>query len=1055
MNKSLDVLGALRSKRQRWVDANRENHFEAGILRLLTQLYPDNAHFIYELLQNAEDAGAAHVRFSLSADSLLFEHDGPRLFSLRDVESITSIGDSTKLDSPTQIGKFGVGFKAVFAYTQTPEVHSGDFHFRIRDLVVPDAAPLIDLRDGEFKTRFIFPFDHKRKRANHAVLEIDKALQSLSEATLLFLTNIRHIKYVLPNGSQGGVDRLGARGPADSADGSERIEVNVKHPQAGTSSTHWLRYQRKVSITDEAETKDCTLAIAFGLVQDEGKGKKPKWSIASLDPGRVSIYFPAEKETSNLRFHLHAPFASTVARDSVRSCEGNNQLRDALAQLVADSLEDIRDRGFLTIGALELLPIDDDNLPEFYDPIRGKIIEAFRSRNLVPTRSGEHRKCENLFRGPSDILNLLSDEDLAEITNHQWATPLWCANPPQLNQRADKFLDSLEIDDWGWEELGEALDCDSSTLVIKEDPGRPQRLQAWLDMKDDAWLRRLYAILNEATTRHGQSTDVAELAFVRVVAEKGFALVRPREAFFPPSDGELERDDILLVKLETYSSGKSEAQRNAARLFLESAGVRVFDEETDLTRVIETYVTGSFPDDKTHLEHVKRFVAFYKAHPKKKAVFSAHAILLGTKPNHEGKRYWCAAEKLCMDNPFEDTGLSSIEPKRGKFVLWDGYSTLGITKDFTEFAKAIGIQSALAIVHSSTYHNPAKDHLRQDFHRHGVRRTYTEIDNDWTVDGIDGFVRNPSIESSRLIWSAIIRADAKCALARFRPNQQYVIHEADSQLVCFLKGSEWIPDVDGVFHKPQDMARTSLRPDFPYDNRNGMLSAIGFEENIQRLTEEYKQREQAARDLGFEDLDAAAVVAKAMDDAGLDAKDAAALIRQHSPKPVQPEEGVRNPKRRRAGVLERRENAPERETVKRERSIQPGVPEVLAQARAYLRARYTNPDGQMVCQACQNEMPFKLASGDYYFEAVQCVKGLQQHFYENRLALCPTCAAMYLHARADSDDDLRRSIVTCEVDQGDAAFLLEIELAGETRTLRFVGTHFFDLKTVLEGPDPA
>ena len=96
-------------------------------------------------------------------------------------------------------------------------------------------------------------------------------------------------------------------------------------------------------------------------------------------------------------------------------------------------------------------------------------------------------------------------------------------------------------------------------------------------------------------------------------------------------------------------------------------------------------------------------------------------------------------------------------------------------------------------------------------------------------------------------------------------------------------------------------------------------------------------------------------------------------------------------------------------------------------------------------------MPFRLRSGDHYFEAVQCVKGLQQHFYENRLALCPTCAAMYQHARANSDDDLRRSIVTCEVGQGDAAIKLEIELAGETRTLRFVGTHFFDLKTVLQG----
>ena len=45
----------LKQNRSDWVDINRKNNFEQGIINLLTELYPDNAHFVYELLQNAED----------------------------------------------------------------------------------------------------------------------------------------------------------------------------------------------------------------------------------------------------------------------------------------------------------------------------------------------------------------------------------------------------------------------------------------------------------------------------------------------------------------------------------------------------------------------------------------------------------------------------------------------------------------------------------------------------------------------------------------------------------------------------------------------------------------------------------------------------------------------------------------------------------------------------------------------------------------------------------------------------------------------------------------
>jgi hypothetical protein len=175
------------------------------------------------------------------------------------------------------------------------------------------------------------------------------------------------------------------------------------------------------------------------------------------------------------------------------------------------------------------------------------------------------------------------------------------------------------------------------------------------------------------------------------------------------------------------------------------------------------------------------------------------------------------------------------------------------------------------------------------------------------------------------------------------------------------------------------------------------------------------------------------------------------LFKQNSIRPEQPEEEVRNPARRRSGILEHRENAPTREAVRRERSIQPNVHKIVAQAKAYLRAKYTNSHGQMTCQICTNEMPFRLGTGEHYFEAVQAIRSLAQHYYENRLALCPTCAAMFQYARSFTDIDLKKRVEAIDSETVGSAVELNVELAGSIRKIRFVGAHFFDLSVVLEG----
>ena len=104
-----------------------------------------------------------------------------------------------------------------------------------------------------------------------------------------------------------------------------------------------------------------------------------------------------------------------------------------------------------------------------------------------------------------------------------------------------------------------------------------------------------------------------------------------------------------------------------------------------------------------------------------------------------------------------------------------------------------------------------------------------------------------------------------------------------------------------------------------------------------------------------------------------------------------------------------------------------------------------------MCQCCHQEMPFKIGD-DYYFEAVQCFKDINNYHIENRLALCPICAAMYQYARETNDQEIRRLIIESKALDDASSVEIPVTLAGKQRSLHFVGTHWFDLKTIFKNP---
>lgn len=86
---------------------------------LLAGHYSDSNHFVYELLQNAEDEKASKVVVEYYRDQFVFYHNGDP-FDEGDVRGVSSMLMGTKnKDDASMIGKFGMGFKSVFKYLST------------------------------------------------------------------------------------------------------------------------------------------------------------------------------------------------------------------------------------------------------------------------------------------------------------------------------------------------------------------------------------------------------------------------------------------------------------------------------------------------------------------------------------------------------------------------------------------------------------------------------------------------------------------------------------------------------------------------------------------------------------------------------------------------------------------------------------------------------------------------------------------------------------------------------------------------------------------------
>jgi hypothetical protein len=1014
----------LASGRRSLVVAAHENGFETGLRKLLADLYPDNAHFIYELLQNAEDAGAREVHFKLERSRLVVTHDGTRDFTLKDVEAITGIGASQKeREDRPKIGKFGVGFKAVFAYTDTPEVHSGDYSFVIEDLFVPqEIIPC----HAEGKTTFVFPFNSPDKPQSSAYEEVRRGLGELGTSTILFLAGIETIRYEIDGGVHGYITR--------TEEAPQRVKIEESHGREVLTSW-WLRLSGRAADL----LREFTVAAAFRLEPVEAHSEvgedRRGFRVQPLDEGKTCIFFPAVKERSGLRFHIHAPFASTVARDSVLLDDSDNKvLVKSIGKVVAEALPQLRDEGLLDDGLLAALPNGDDPLEAPYDTIRDLVYEAFNTTDLTPIHGGgSFAPAVKLFNSPQQFRSGLDQEDLVVLLALINATsverPRWVA---PRGGRPGQFLRGLKLNGFGWAGLERVLDVvEDAHMAGKRHRDVSALWESWIASKSIDRLRAFYELLGLGVM-DGQIKETYDLPLIRVVRGEGVEHVG-RDGIYLPADPADVGPDRVPAALAFFSGDPPSKSKDHLERFFDWFGVKRWDDRARIEQLLEPYERGDRRSVDLHFDDMRQFISHHRSRPRD-SVFSKAKIFLAK--DKEGKEFFVPASELVIDDPFISTGLSMVSNRR--FKLSERYH---MKVDYVvEFASYLGAKTELTLqpIHPSR-RNPEFKIIWTD-----ARITDRGERRDWDLEEFEKILRLDDPSLLRSVWILACKTRESIATAVYQANGSTKSHFFRSRIMQRLEDSAWIVDRDGSRRTPRSMALSEMAIDWPPPERGSLASCLSFGGDARARDASQEARRQQAAALGvplelvdeLSDLDSTHM-AEVLD-----------LVREVKERARLPESPSEDPDRRTSLVGEDAADAPVHSTQKRFRSVVTHEHrETKKRATGYLRDQYSTEQG-VHCQICQQSSEFKV-DGDWYFERIEFVGNRERLHHQNYLSLCPRCAAKYTHVRNTSDEALLDGVKNLTIAPGVGSVMLPVTVNGEELEIRFTGKHAIDVRAVL------
>lgn len=769
-------------------------------------MYADTAHFVFEILQNADDAGATEVVFEVSDDRLVIEHNG-NPFTSDDVKAISYFGKG-KTDI-TKIGHFGLGFKSVFAYTASPRIHSGNESFEITDLYTLRAVPLpADLERN--RTRFVLLFDHETsrpayieagrlKKGTTARKEIAAKLAKLGPETLLFTRNLAEIRW--------------------EADGRPGHYLREERPLAGGGrelfivtadgeESCFLVFEQPVH-TGGSETSPTgrLVQIAYRLTKrlsDEG-------AISPVVGAKLFVFFQTDKET-HTGLIFQAPFRTTPARDNVPEDDDfNRQLVQQSADLLVESVQQLKKLKLLSLEALSALPLDFERFAEgsFFYPVHAAVRDALQRLPLLPTSTGGFVSARQAKMARGAELTKVFDteqlETLFGIEGVRWLNPaLTSARYPALYQllvgRRRSQPGYFQKAEWASEPLAVDMEVSAENMASRLTAG-------FLKAQSDEWLMRFMSYVAKSSIYAFHSIPIVRLESGEQVVPKGKD--GQPNAYLPPQDGSVELNGLPMVK---------------ASLLTKQDVVDFLQDDLDLgppdladfalTRILPKYRKVEKEVSVARWKKDFRIVVSGLAtdsYEKKQRLLDAirtTAFLIGVLSSNRNDLKLVKPSQLYLSSPEVDEYFAGDE-------------TFYITpSDFYEQG------DPEALVSMGVARTPRVAHRTKDYRGHVSitslhgwhKRGLDGFDPEWAIEGLAGALQNPTPVRSKLIWRLLL-ADSSCIRGVVESSTRQSFENPKREEVISATGrllmeTPWLLADRGAFVRPGDIALDELPPGF-------------------------------------------------------------------------------------------------------------------------------------------------------------------------------------------------------------------------------------------------
>lgn len=805
------------AKRQRWVQSSKENNFDFD--SILAGIYNDPSHFIYEILQNAEDEGAKEITFSLFEDHLKIFHNG-KDFDFNDVDGITGIGISTKKDDINAIGKFGVGFKSVFAITKTPIIHSGSYHFQIEDFVIPSVVE----GNGIEKTLIMLPFNHPSRTKEEVFEIISNKLEIIGLKTLLFLKNIEEIIWKTPkkNGHYY-KDTTGFK----NFENVHRVSIISKIEQ-DEKFEEYLVINKAIQI----DSNNLKVEVAYRI----DKNNSGNETIVKEKESELIVFFPTEKVTY-LNFLIQAPYKTTANRaDIPLDDEQNRLIIEETANLVADSIPIIQELGFLNVSFLEVLPIDQNHSDEIiYSSIYGKVKEKLSSEEaFLPTSKNNFTTANNalLARG-KELSDFLNNADIYILFKKEnWLDTNITRD--KTKKLLDYLINELDVKEVEFE--------DFAVNISKE----------FIEKKSDDWLVDFYVRLLDHRSLWAKSGYNSRIA--GILREKPIIRLSDNTHIVPFDENNKIQVYLPAETRSKYKTVKEILTENENSLkFLTELGLT----KPDLFAEIREFVIPKYSNPELDVvieeyfdDFEKLLIAFQKDMSNKqkelttdlKKLFIIHSTNSITNSNQFRK-----ANEVYLKN--ENLSEYFKEYDSVFFVSDELYQRFSNNKDrFLDFLMVIGCENKPRRIQvDPDLTEDEKYNLRKNIYNGGLTYEIHTIDYDY--EGLESFLTNLTKVRSCILWKFLLKSiesyDRYSKSYFFKGEYKwkyYNDHTADfdSKFLKTLKSTSWIVDKNDNFVLPNQISLSELPDCYAKDDDNVemLIDILGFQvDEIKRIEE--------------------------------------------------------------------------------------------------------------------------------------------------------------------------------------------------------------------------